>query len=74
MIFPLLGKPTVRVHLTTTDASIEGVLMHKGARELRLIGARMIDGPDSSRQLDGLVVIPREHVVCWQSLTEVARW
>lgn len=73
MIFPLLGKPTVRVHMTTTDASIEGVLIHKGARELRLIAARMWTAPDASHQLDGVTVIPRETVVCWQNLTELAR-
>lgn len=69
--YPLMGKPTVRVHLTTTDASIEGILLHKGLRELHLVGARMIESPDASRALDGTVVIPRETVLCWQRLHEV---
>lgn len=68
MIFPLLGKPTVRVHMTTTEASIEGVLIHKGARELRLLNARMWTAPDASHELDGITVIPREHVICYQTL------
>ena len=68
MIFPLLGKPTVRVHLSNSEASLEGVLIHKGARELRLVAARVWEGPDASRDLDGLIVIPREHISFWQEV------
>lgn len=70
MIWPLLGKPTVLVHLVDVAESIEGVLLHKGARELRLVGARVWEGADASRALegDGAVVIPRERVAFWQVL------
>lgn len=66
MIWPLLGKPTVLVHLVDVDQSIEGVLLHKGARELRLVAARVWESADASRSLDGMVVVPRERCAFWQ--------
>ena len=66
MIFPLLGKPTVRVHLTGNEPSVEGVLIHKGARELRLTACRVWESAEGSHTVDGLVVIPRERVTFWQ--------
>lgn len=68
MVWPLLGRPTVLVHLVDVDQSIEGVLMHKGARELRLVAARVWESPDASRSLDGVVVVPRSRVAFWQVL------
>lgn len=66
MIWPLLGKPTVLVHMVDVDQSVEGVLLHKGAREIRLVAARVWESADTSRSLDGMVVIPRERVAFWQ--------
>lgn len=66
MIWPLLGKPTVTVHLVDVDESVEGVLLHKGMRELRLVCARMWDTAGQSRVLDGITVIPRSRVAFWQ--------
>lgn len=66
MIFPLLGKPKVIVHLVDAPQSIEGVLYHKGLRELHLISATIWETTEASRPLDGTVVIPRERVFCWQ--------
>jgi hypothetical protein len=65
MISQTLGKKLVRVHLKDGSPSIEGLLISDRGRNLKLLGAKLVPGNEA---MDGMTVIPRENVVCWQTL------
>lgn len=69
MIWGMLGKKTVRVHLKGAEPSIEGILVSSAGRHVKLVGARVIQAADSSYAVEGTAIIPREAIAFWQEVT-----
>jgi len=61
-------RRVVRVHLAGNEPSIEGVWMGRVGKHYRLEAAKVIQGTDTSHDIEGSALIPAERVVFVQVL------